>query len=124
MTHATTGADSTTEKNKKANVRKPNPGRMAPATNGEILVRGVAMGIIISGITRASRSITGVLIKHPLALFSTGVLTGYLTHKYRKEIVTLASRTAVESKNVVLRQREHLSDFIAEINEENQERRH
>lgn len=124
MTHASTDAAQTAEKNKKPSARKRKPGRMAPATNGEILVRGVAMGIIISAITHASRSITGVLIRHPLTLFSTGVITGYLTHKYRREIITVAGRTAVESKNVVLRQKEHLSDFIAEINEENQETRH
>lgn len=93
---------------------------MAPPTNGEILVRGVAMGLIISGISHAGRSITGALIRHPLTLFSTGVITGYLTHKYRREIITVACRTAVESKNVVLRQKENLSDLIAEIREESQ----
>jgi len=81
------------------------------------------MGLIISGISHASRSITSALIRHPLTLFSTGVLTGYLTYKYRKEIITVASRTAEESKNVVLRQKENLSDLIAEIREESQEKR-
>lgn len=124
MTQASTDNDANTGKSKNSASRKRKPGRMAPATNGEILVRGVVMGIVISAITHASRRITGVLVRHPATLFSTGVITGYLTHKYRKEIITVASRTAVESKNVVLRQKEHLSDFIAEINEENQETRH
>lgn len=119
MTHSTADADSNT---KKSTSHKRKPGRMAPATNGEILVRGVAMGLIISGISHASRSITGALIRHPLTLFSTGVITGYLTHKYRKEIITVASRTAVESKNVVLRQKEQLNDLLAEIREESREK--
>ncbi len=123
MTHATTDADSTIARTKKSTAHKGRSGRMAPATTGEILVRGVAMGIIISTITHASRSITRALIGYPLTLFSTGIVTGYLAHKYRKEIITVASRTAVESKNVVLRQKEHLNDFIAEIREENQEKR-
>lgn len=123
MTHSTTDTDSSAGKTKKSTARKTKSDRMAPATNGEILVRGVAMGLIISGISHASRSITSALIRHPLTLFSTGVLTGYLTHKYRKEIITVASRTAVESKNVVLRQKENLNDLIAEIREESQEKR-
>lgn len=92
---------------------------MGPASNGEILVKGVVMGFIISGVTHASKSITRRLVGHPLALFSTGLLAGYLTHKYRKEIIVLGNKTAVESKNFVLRQRENLGDLIAEIKAEN-----
>lgn len=79
------------------------------------------MGFIISGVTHASKSITRTLVSHPLTLFSTGLVTGYLTHKYRKEIIVLGSKTAVESKNFVLRQHENLGDLIAEIKAENGE---
>jgi hypothetical protein len=121
MTHSAKAIDTTAEKSKKPHGRKAKSGRMAPATNGEILVKGVVMGFIISGISHASRSITGTLIRHPLTLFSTGVLTGYLTHKYRKEIIIVGSRTCEESKNFVLRQKENLGDLIAEIKEESAE---
>lgn len=63
------------------------------------MVKGVFMGIVISGVTHASKSISGALVRHPLALFATGVVGGYLTHKYRKEIIIVGSRTAEESKN-------------------------
>lgn len=131
MTHSTTNTNTNTNSNtdtdtvrakpKKSAHRQIKPGRMAPATNGEILVKGAVMGMIISGITHASRGITGVLVKHPLALFSSGLITGYLTHKYRKEIIVLGCKTAEESKNFVLRQKENLGDFLAEIQEESQE---
>ncbi|WFP52309.1 hypothetical protein PL263_09845 [Methylomonas sp. EFPC3] len=91
--------------------------RMAPPTRGEALVKGVFMGIVISGVTHASKSITGALVRHPLALFATGVVSGYLTHKYRKEIILVGSRTAVESKNFLLRQRESVLDLVAESRE-------
>ena len=102
---------------KKTRNRKHKTQRMAPPTRGEALVKGVFMGIIISGVTRASKSITSALIKHPLALFSGGLAAGYLTHKYRKEIIIVGSRTAKESKNFLLRQRENLMDLVAESRE-------
>ena len=106
------------KKPKKIRVRKNKSVRMAPATRGETLVKGVVMGFIISGVTHASKNITRTLFSHPIALFSTGVVTGYLMHKYRKEIIIVGSRTAVESKNFVLRQKENFGDLLAEINEE------
>lgn len=118
MTRSKTDVDTNSEKSKKPAVRKAKPTRMAPASNGEILVKGVVMGIIISGITHTSKTITRELVKHPLALLTTGLLTGYLTHKYRKDIIVLGNRTAKESKNFVLRQKENLGDLIAEIREE------
>lgn len=113
------GAD---DKHKKSGGRK-GKGRMAPATRGETLVKGVFMGFVISGVTHASRSLTSALVRHPLALFSTGVVTGYLTHKYRKEIIVVGSQTAKESKNFVLRQKENLGDLLAEIKEESERAR-
>ncbi|WP_445368601.1 hypothetical protein ACH5Y9_03925 [Methylomonas sp. BW4-1] len=118
MTQAKIVNQAVTEKVKKSPARKGKKGRMAPPTNGEILVKGVVMGIVISGLTHASKSITRVLIRHPLALFSGGLLAGYLAHKHRKDIIVLGSRTAVESRNFVLRQRENLGDLIAEIKAE------
>ena len=53
------------------------------------------------------------LYKHPLIVFSLGVAVGYLTHKYRKEIVESANRAAEKSKDFVLQQRENLEDLIA-----------
>ncbi|MDD5113978.1 MAG: hypothetical protein PHC94_08160 [Methylobacter sp.] len=118
MNKPPTDVDSTTVKAKKSAPRKGKSTKMLPATNGEILVKGVVMGIIISGITHASKSLTGALIKHPLSFFSMGLVTGYLTHKYRKEIIVVGNRTAEEGKNFVLRQKEYLIDFVEEIKEE------
>ncbi|WKJ92156.1 hypothetical protein QZJ86_08445 [Methylomonas montana] len=101
----------------KNSARKGKSGRMAPATRGETLVKGVLMGFIISGVTHASKNITRVLFRHPLVLLSSGAVTGYLTHKYRKEIVAIGTQTAMESKHFVLRQKENLLDLVAESRE-------
>jgi hypothetical protein len=124
MTQSKIAKHTVAEKIKKSPSRKSKIQRMPPATNGEILVKGVVMGIVISGLTHASRSITRSLIRHPFALFSGGIFAGYLAHKYRKEIIVLSSRTAAESKNFVLRQRENLGDLIAEIKEDSGKAQH
>lgn len=103
---------------KKTGGRKAKSKRMAPPTRGEALVKGVFMGIVISAVTHASKSITSALVRHPLALFAGGVGAGYLAHKYRKEILIVGTRTAEESKNFVLRQRENLLDLVAESREQ------
>jgi hypothetical protein len=110
--------DTADDKHKKSGGRKGKSGRMAPATRGETLVKGVFMGFVISGISHASRSITDALIRNPVALFSTGLVSGYMTYKYRKEIIAVGSKTAEESKNFVLRQKENLLDLVAECREQ------
>lgn len=117
MNHSPTNPTTTTLKAKKAVKRKSKLARMAPATNGEILVKGVVMGLIISGLTHASKNFSYRLVKNPLALAATG----YLTYKYRNEIIVLGNRTAVESKNFVLRQKEHLGDLLSEFKDGNNE---
>ncbi|NOU13539.1 MAG: hypothetical protein HOO92_06150 [Methylococcaceae bacterium] len=119
MTHTVTKKASSVGNSKKSATAKSKPARMAPATPGEVLVKGVVMGFIISGLTRASKSITRTLVNNPLAVVSTGLLTGYLTYKYRKEIIVLGSRTAVESKNFLLRQKQHLGDLLSPVEENN-----
>ncbi|WP_230874714.1 hypothetical protein [Methylomonas sp. LL1] len=114
--------DTADDKHKKTGGRKGKK-RMAPPTRGETLVKGLVMGFVISGVSHASRSLTNALVRHPLSLFSLGVVTGYMTHKYRKELIAVGTQTAVESKNFVLRQKENLGDFIAEIKEESDSHR-
>lgn len=111
-----------TKPSKKTISRKPKSARMAPPTRGETLIKGMFMGFVISNANQASKSIVHALVRHPLALFSTGVVTGYLAHKYRKEIIVLGNQTAEESKNFMLRQKENLLDFVAECEEHVKER--
>lgn len=122
MTKPQKDLDTTAESHKKPPGRKRKTGRMAPPTRGETLVKGVFMGFIISGVTHAGRSITKALLSHPLALFSSGVATGYFAHKYRKEIIVLGQCTAAESKNFLLRQRENILDLVAESQEHTQDK--
>ncbi len=60
----------------------------------------------------------GVLLRNPLLLIGAGLVAGYLVHKYEKEIVLAASKAMGMSKDFVLQQKEHLSDLVAEAQEQ------
>jgi hypothetical protein len=122
MTESKTDSDSIAKPGKKPPRRKTKSKRMAPATRGETLVKGVVMGLIISNANQAGRSILGALLRHPAAMLSTGFAAGYLMHKYRKEIIVLGNETSAESKNFLLRQKENLLDLVAECQEHAQDR--
>jgi hypothetical protein len=54
-------------------------------------------------------------------MFSLGIAAGYLTHKYRKEIISVTCKTAEQGKDFVLRQKENIKDLIAEAQESTEE---
>ena len=58
-----------------------------------------------------------ILAKHPFVVFSLGIATGYLVHKYRKEIIDSAVRVTEQGKDFVLQQKENLEDIVAEYKE-------
>lgn len=60
----------------------------------------------------------GVLLRNPLLLIGAGLVAGYLVHKYEKEIVLAASKAMGMGKDFVLQQKEHLSDLVAEAQEQ------
>ena len=42
----------------------------------------------------------------------------YLTYKYRKELISIGSKSAKHSKDFILKQQENLKDLIAEAQED------
>jgi len=57
------------------------------------------------------------IAKHPALVFGLGVLTGYLVYKYRKEIISSATKVVDAGKDFVLEQKESLEDIVAETKE-------
>ena len=84
---------------------------------GEVIVKGVATAVAASAIIQTGKGVMTTLAKNPLVIFGLGVASGYLAHKYRKEIISITNKTAEQSKDFVLRQKEHFKDLIAEIQE-------
>ena len=83
-------------------------------SKGELVVKGVATAVAASAIIQSGKGIISTLARHPFVMFGLGITAGYLTHKYRKEIISITGKTAEQSKDFILRQKESLKDLLAE----------
>ncbi|MDO9142548.1 MAG: hypothetical protein Q7U38_19685 [Methylobacter sp.] len=90
----------------------------AHSSRGELVVKGVATTMAAALVIETGKGVMTTLAKHPLLLLGLGISAGFLTHKYRKEIILITSKTASQSKDFVLRQQENLKDLIAESQED------
>jgi hypothetical protein len=87
-----------------------------PAAGHELPGRAVA-GVATTAALHAGRSVVGRFFKSPWVLFGIGLTAGYFAHKYRKEIVAVASRAGEKGKDFVLQQRENLEDLLGAARE-------
>ena len=78
---------------------------------------GAAVGLAAVTQSSAGKGFMSILAKHPLVVFGLGIATGYLVHKYRKEIIDSAVRVTEQGKDFVLQQKENLEDIVAEYKE-------
>ncbi len=87
-------------------------------SKGDVMFNGIVTGvgttIAASTIIQTGKGVMATLSKHPLVMLGLGITAGYLTHKYRKEIISITSKTAEQSKDFILRQKEALKDLLAE----------
>jgi hypothetical protein len=105
---------------------EPGKGQMTMegghSSKGDLVVKGVATAVAASTIIQTGKGVMTTLAKHPIVMFSLGIAAGYLAHKYRKEIISITSKTAGQSKDFVLRQKENLKDLIAEAQVDTEEK--
>jgi len=87
------------------------------SSKGDMIIKGVATAVAASTIIQTGKGVMTTLAKHPLVMFSLGIAAGFLVHKYRKEIISITSKTAGQSKDFVLRQKENLKDLLGETQE-------
>ena len=101
------------------NMTKAGEGETSnPTSQVGMIAKGVATGVAVSTIVHSGRSLIGTMSRNPLIMFGLGVAVGFFAHKYRKEIVSVSRKAVEESRDFVLRQKEHLEDLIAESQEE------
>ncbi len=86
-------------------------------SKGELVVKGVATALAAATIIETGKGVMTRLARHPLIILSMGITAGFFAHKYRKEIISITSKTAEQSKDFVLRQKENLKDLLAETQE-------
>lgn len=116
MNHTSTGTHSTPIKTGKGQMTIDG----SHSSKGDVIVKGVATAVAASTIIQTGKGVMTTLAKHPLVMFSLGIAAGYLAHKYRKEIISITSKTAEQSKDFVLRQKENFRDLIAESMEDSE----
>ena len=87
-----------------------NPLSLTP----DMLAKGIVTGVSVSIITQTGRKLVGRLFGNPVFLFGLGLASGYLAHKYRKEIIATADSTAKKGSEFVLRQSENIKNMFAE----------
>lgn len=88
---------------------------MSQVSKGELVVKSVATAVVATAIVETGLGISKTLAKQPIILFSLGIALGYFTHKYRKEIIAMTTHTAEQGKDFVLQQKDHISEFLTEI---------
>lgn len=91
------------------------------ASKGELVVKGVATTVAAATIIETGKGVMTALAKQPLVMFTLGIATGFLVHKYRKEIISVTGKTAEQGKDFILRQKENLKDLIAESQEDDEQ---
>ncbi|MCC7311994.1 MAG: hypothetical protein IT510_12195 [Sulfuritalea sp.] len=87
---------------------------------GSMMSSPVSHGAVLAatGFAAGRGLLGGVLLRNPLLLIGAGLVAGYLVHKYEKEIVLAASKAMGMGKDFALQQKEHLSDLVAEAQEQ------
>lgn len=78
---------------------------------GKSLVHGAA------ATAHTGKQLMKNIAKHPALVFGLGLVTGYLVYKYRKEIISSATKVVDAGKDFVLEQKESLEDIVAETQE-------
>ena len=92
--------------------------RIENSSKSDVLAKGVATAVVASTVIQTGKGIINVLARHPFIMLGLGIGAGYFAHKHRRKIISIANRTANQSKDFVLRQKENLKDIFADTQED------
>ncbi len=109
---ASTSSTNVIELSKEPSITKTNE-----TSTGELVVKGVATAVAASAIIESGRGVIITISRHPIVVLGLGIVAGYLTHKYRKELLTITSKTAEQSKDFILQQKQNIKDLIVDVKE-------
>jgi hypothetical protein len=62
---------------------------------------------------------TKTMARQPLVLLGLGMVTGYFSYKYRKEIIAISGHTVEQGRDFVVRQKNHLGELLNEVQSDN-----
>lgn len=87
--------------------------------NHSSMTKQVVAGTLATATVNTGGKLMAILKKHPVLVFGAGMVAGYFVYKYRKEIISSATKTIDAGKDFVLHQKENLEDIVAEAKEGN-----
>ncbi|MDD1621057.1 MAG: hypothetical protein LUQ11_06210 [Methylococcaceae bacterium] len=82
------------------------------------MTKQVAAGTLATATVNTGGKLMSKVAKHPVLVFGLGMVAGYFVYKYRKEIISSATKTIDAGKDFVLHQKENLEDIVAEAKED------
>lgn len=82
------------------------------------LGRQVLAGTLATATVTTGGKLMNKVTKHPALVFGLGMVAGFFVYKYRKDIISAATKTVDVGKDFVLHQKENLEDIVAEVKEE------
>jgi hypothetical protein len=85
--------------------------------SGDSLPKEVLKGSIASAIVYSGSKVMSIAVKNPVVVFGLGLVSGFLIHKYRKDIIASTTKVVDAGKDFVLQQKENLEDLVAETKE-------
>jgi hypothetical protein len=85
--------------------------------HGSSMSKQVVAGTLATATVNTGGKLMSKVVKHPALVFGLGVVAGYFVYKYRKEIISSATKTIDAGKDFVLQQKENLEDIVAEAKE-------
>ena len=88
----------------------------------EMLAMGVATGVAATVIVQTGKGLLLTLSRNPLFMFGVGIITGCYAHKYRKEIISVSRYSADQSRDYIVRQKQHLQVILKEREEKANDR--
>jgi len=79
----------------------------------DMIAKGIATGVVATIIVEAGQGVIRTVAKSPWLVFGFGMVTGYYSYRYRKEIITLSNQVADQSKAFAVRQQQNLQNILA-----------
>ncbi len=89
----------------------------AAKQSGDSMPKEIFKGSIASAVVYSGSKIMSVAVKNPVVVFGLGLVSGFLIHKYRKDIIASTTKVVDAGKDFVLQQKENLEDLVAETKE-------
>jgi hypothetical protein len=93
------------------------PVHNAVQQSGDSFSKEVFKGSIASAIVYSGSKVMSIAVKNPVVVFGLGLVSGFLIHKYRKDIIASTTKVVDAGKDFVLQQKENLEDLVAETKE-------